>query len=155
MKLKTVETTVGLMVIATVASFIMLSLQVSGMTNFFKKEQGYIIRTQFSNVGGLKVRSKVAISGVTVGRVQSIELDPESFNATVELMLSSEIKVPDDSHASIFTAGLLGDNYVGLSPGFSPTHILANGVIPIEQTESAMVLEQLISKFVAGGSSKK
>jgi len=153
MKTRTVEITVGALMICAIASFLMLAIQVSGLNNIFKKDDGYILTSQFSNIGGLKVRSQVSIAGVNVGRVHAINLDKDNYHANVVMMIEPNIQLPEDTQASILTAGLLGDNYVGLSPGFSKEILKKGGVIPLEQTESALVLEQLISKFVAGNAS--
>lgn len=153
MKMRTVEITVGLFMVAGLLSLLMLALQVSGLGEFFHEEVGYKITAEFSNIGGLKPRAKVAIAGVTVGRVKKIQLEPKTFNAEVILLINPKrLKnyLPADTRASIMTAGLLGDNYIALVPGFSETEYLQdNSFIPIDNTDSAVVLEQLISKFVA------
>ncbi len=165
MKMKTVEISVGAFMVAGIAALLMLALQVSGMGNFFQKESGYQVRAAFSNIGGLKVRAKVSVAGVVVGRVVSVVLDPTSFDAEVIMIIDPKRlggKLPVDTRASIMTAGLLGDNYIALSPGFSEKNFLQEGsVITVDNTDSAVVLEQLISKFVAnqvsseGGSAPK
>ncbi len=153
MKIRTVETTVGFLVIAGVLSLLMLALQVSGLGSFTREAPGYKIKAAFSNTGGLKVRAKISVAGVVVGRVVSIQLDPTTFNAIVSMSLdpSDATKLPVDSRASILTAGLLGDNYISLTPGFSENEYLKEGdTISVSNTDSAVVLEQLISKFLAG-----
>jgi len=158
MKIRTIETTVGLFFIAGIISLLMLALQVSGLTNIFEEDNGYKVKAEFTNLGGLKVRAKVALAGVTVGRVTEIALDPESFNATVTLSIDPKRvqNLPEDTRASIFTSGLLGDNYISLTPGFDTTSFLKDGsMIVAENTDSAIVLEQLVSQFVAGQASKK
>ncbi|MDB6095735.1 MAG: organic solvent transporter substrate-binding protein [Francisellaceae bacterium] len=156
MKIRTLEISVGLFVLLAIGSLLMLALQVSGL-NFAKKTEGYTLKAEFSNIGGLKVRSKVAIAGVTIGRVTQIDLDPVSFNASVVMSIDKkENHIPEDSRAAILTAGLLGDNYIGLFPGFDNDAFLKDGSnIPLENTDSAIVLEQLISKFVSGQASSK
>lgn len=153
MKMRTVEITVGAFMLAGILSLLVLALQVSGLSNFYPETAGYKIKAEFSNIGALKVRAKVSIAGVVVGRVIGIELDPKSFNATVIMKIdprSMKDKLPADTRASIMTAGLLGDNYIALSPGFSETEFLQEGsVISSNNTDPAIVLEQLISKFVA------
>ncbi len=156
MKLRTVEITVGLIVIAGVLSLLMLAVQVSGLGSFTREAPGYKIKAAFSNIGGLKVRAKISVAGVVVGRVVHIELDPQTFNATVLMSLDPKAvaKLPNDSRASILTAGLLGDNYISLTAGFNDNEYLKEGdTITVSNTDSAVVLEQLISKFLAGQAS--
>jgi phospholipid/cholesterol/gamma-HCH transport system substrate-binding protein len=151
-KMRTVEIAVGALIIAGIASLLMLALQVSGLSNFYEKDTGYKVYAHFENIGGLKIRAKVSVAGVVVGRVCAIELDPTSFNAKVTLCLDADRadKFPADSQVSIMTAGLLGDNYIALVPGFNEGEYLAEGSnIPVENTHSALILEKLISRFLA------
>lgn len=151
-KMRTVEIAVGALIIAGIASLLMLALQVSGLTTLFKTENGYKVDAHFENIGGLKVRAKVSVAGVVVGRVTAITLDPQSFNAKVTLFLENGRcdKFPSDTQASILTTGLLGDNYITLTPGFNEEeHLKAGSVIPVENTHSALILEKLISRFLA------
>jgi len=153
MKMRTLETAVGAFVLAGILSLLMLALQVSGLNNFFREEPGFKVKAEFANIGGLKIKAKVTVGGVVVGRVVQVTLEPTTFVATVLLSIdSSKVKnLPLDTHASILTAGLLGDNYISLTPGFDDERFLKEGdVIPLGSTDSAIVLEQLISKFVAG-----
>lgn len=153
MKMKTVEITVGAFMVASLAALLMLALQVSGLSNFYREEPGYQVKAEFSNIGGLKVRAKVSVGGVVVGRVIHIGLEPQTFNAVATLVIDPKKvdKLPDDTRASILTAGLLGDNYIGLTPGFNEAEFLHEGsLIPVENTDSALVLESLVSKFLAG-----
>ncbi|MEY3182863.1 MAG: outer rane lipid asymmetry maintenance protein MlaD [Pseudomonadota bacterium] len=149
MKIRVVEVTVGAFVLAGILSLAMLALKVSGLHTVFQDDHGYHVRVEFSNVGGLKIRSKVTMGGVLVGRVSDISLDPESFNATVSLVIDNRFpNIPSDSRASILTAGLLGDNYISLAPGFSDTPLKEGDRIVLENTDSAMILEQLVEKFL-------
>ncbi len=153
MKMRTVEITVGALMVAGILSLLMLALQVSGLSHFFREEPGYRIKAEFANIGALKVRAKVSVAGVVVGRVVKIQLEPETFNATVWMAIDpmQVDKLPIDTRASILTAGLLGDNYISLLPGFNETEFLREGNnISIGNTDSAVILEQLISKFLAG-----
>lgn len=153
MKMRTVEITVGAFMIAAILALLMLALQVSGLGDFFREDAGYKIKAEFSNIGGLKPRAKVSIAGVVVGRVISIVLEPKSFNAEALIAIDPDKTngpLPIDTRASIMTSGLLGDNYIALTPGFSEAEFLKNNsVISLDNTDSAIVLEQLISKFVA------
>ena len=151
--MKTLETAVGTFVLAGILSLLMLALQVSGLSNFFKEEPGFKVKAEFTNVGGLKTKAKVTVGGVVVGRVVKVMLEPTTFLATVLFSIDSDkVKnLPSDTRASILTAGLLGDNYISLTPGFDEEHFLKEGdTISAGSTDSAIVLEQLISKFVAG-----
>ncbi len=157
MKARAVEVTVGLFVIAGIVSLLMLALQVSGLTHLFEEESGYKVKAEFTNLGGLKIRAKVSLAGVTIGRVTHIALEPESFYATVTLSIDPTRvqNLPEDTRASIFTSGLLGDNYISLTPGFSTSTLKEGSIIIAENTDSAVVLEQLISQFLAGQATKK
>jgi phospholipid/cholesterol/gamma-HCH transport system substrate-binding protein len=152
MKSRKIEIWVGLFVVITIAAFLMLALQVSGLSNFYSVKEGYIVKAAFSNIGGLKVRSKVTISGVTVGRVINISLernDVGEFEALALLMVNHDVAdIPDDSSAKILTSGLLGDNYIEIVPGQSKTYLKEASTI--ELTSQAVLLEDLISKFATG-----
>ncbi len=156
MKIKKLETWVGLFVVLGIVSFLMLALQVSGLSDFYSKDEGYIVKAAFSNIGGLKVRSKVTIGGVTVGRVMGIALQQNEYGeyqAIVSLSIEKRFtEIPSDSSAKILTAGLLGDNYVGIVPGQAPEFLIEGS--QIELTSQAILLEDLISKFAVGGNTK-
>lgn len=152
MKNRRIEVWVGLFVVLTIAALLMLALQVSGLSNFYSVKEGYIIKAEFNNIGGLKVRSKVTICGVTIGRVIKITLDKNEvgeFQALVLLTVDKDINIPDDSSAKILTSGLLGDNYIELVPGQSET--MLKDWSRIEMTSQALLLEDLVSKFATGG----
>ena len=149
MNSRKMEIGVGLFVSLAVLAFLMLALKVAdqGMQG---SGQTYELFAKFDNIGGLKVRSAVKVGGVTIGRVGSIELDPEDFTPVVRLVISEDYKnFPDTSSASILTAGLLGEQYIGFQPGFSfdGVEALAPGDF-IEDTKSALVLEDLIGQFL-------
>ena len=146
MQKKSTEITVGMFVAAGIAALFMLAMKVSNLAEFSEKE-GYQVVAEFENIGGLKVRSAVTMAGVRVGRVADISLDPESYNARVTLNLYSEFNnIPLDSSASIFTAGLLGEQYIGLEAG-AEEEFLQDGDV-LELTQSALVLEQVIGQFL-------
>lgn len=146
MSQRAVEGCVGLFLLATILSMLVLAFKVSGLTSFFNAE-GYIVSAAFDDIGQLKVRSAVKIGGVTVGEVTRIKLDPNSYRAIVTMRINSKVKdIPNDSTASILTAGLLGDNYIALNPMYSRV-FLKNGD-EIQDTHSAMILEKLIGQFM-------
>lgn len=143
---RTVESFVGLFLLATVLSLLVLAFKVSGLTSFFHSE-GYNISAAFDDIGQLKVRSSVKIGGVTVGEVTRIKLDPTTYKAVVTMRINSKVDdIPNDSSAAILTAGLLGDNYIALNPMYSNV-FLKNGD-EIQETHSAMILEKLIGQFM-------
>lgn len=149
MKTRIVEILVGLFLVLGIVALLVLALQVSGLTNFFEGKTGYDIRAEFSNIGGLKAKAKVVVAGVGVGRITEIHLNPKTFEASVTLRIDDKFReLPLDSKASILTSGLLGDNYIELTPGFEEDYLEDGSVIPVENTDSALLLEKLISKFM-------
>lgn len=145
-RIKAIEIGVGLFVVAGLAALFMLAMQVSNLSSM-SNDQGYEIIARFENVGGLKVRSPVSVGGVRVGRVAAIDFDMSTFEAVVRLRLSQVYdKFPKDTSARIFTAGLLGEQYVALEPG-GAEEVLAAGD-EIRLTQSALVLEQIIGQFL-------
>lgn len=153
MKMKRIEVWVGLFVVLGICALLMLAIQVSGLGDFYSAKQGYTVKAAFTNIGGLKVRSKVTIGGVTVGRVMDIELQQNSYDeyqAVVSMSIDDRVqKISADSSAKILTAGLLGDNYIGIVPGQSEEFLQEGSTI--ELTSQALLLEDLISKFAVGG----
>lgn len=146
MQSRTVEIWVGLFIAAGMAALFMLAMQVSNLT-VVSNDEGYKVTARFENISGLKVRSPVTVAGVRVGRVTDISFDPKTFEAVVTMRISNEYnQLPADSSASIFTAGLLGEQYVGLEPGGS-MDVLEDGS-EIMLTQSALILEQLIGQFL-------
>ncbi|HSX20716.1 MAG TPA: outer membrane lipid asymmetry maintenance protein MlaD [Gammaproteobacteria bacterium] len=152
MKNRKIEIWVGLFVVLSIAALLMLALQVSGLSNFYSAKGSYIVKASFTNIGGLKVRSKVTICGVTVGRVVNISLEKTEsgeYEALALLAIQNDFaKIPDDSSAKILTAGLLGDNYVEIVPGQSENFLKDWSLI--ELTSQAILLEDLISKLATG-----
>jgi phospholipid/cholesterol/gamma-HCH transport system substrate-binding protein len=143
---RTVESFVGVFLLAGIIALLVLAFKVSGLTSFFKTE-GYEVTAAFDDIGQLKIRSAVKIGGVTVGEVTGIKLDPQTFKAVVEMHINSKFNdIPTDSSASILTAGLLGDNYIAITPMYNP-QFLKNGDA-IEETHSAMILEKLIGQLM-------
>ena len=140
---------VGLFVALAIAATLMLAFNVAnqGMSG---NGETYRLYAKFDNIGGLKVRSAVKVGGVTIGRVDDIYLDTEDFTPVVVLSIFSEYnEFPETSSVSILTSGLLGEQYIGFQPGFSIDDIenLGDGDY-IEDTKSALVLEDLIGQFL-------
>ncbi|MFM2343635.1 MAG: outer rane lipid asymmetry maintenance protein MlaD [Pseudomonadota bacterium] len=135
---------VGLFVCCGVISLLFFALKVSHISQ--NNKNGYSIIARFDNIGTLKVGASVKSAGVIVGRVSKIIFNDKVFQAQVGLTLDQSYKFPKDSQLKIVTSGLLGDQYVGIDAG-ADTEILKNGDI-IEQTQSAIVLEDLIGKFL-------
>lgn len=143
---KTIEVLVGLFLLFAFFALMVLALKVSGLTNLFP-EDGYMVSAEFDDIGGLKVRAPIKIGGVQIGEVTDIRLDKETFKAIVKMKIAARHNsIPDDSTVSILTSGLLGDNYISLTPMYSKT-FLKNGSA-IEFTNSAMILEKLIGQFI-------
>lgn len=141
-----IESLVGLFLIFAAISLTILAFQVSGLTSLFP-EKSYAVTAAFDDIGGLKVRAPVKIGGVQIGEVAKIGLDPTTFKAVVTLNIHQRFNdIPDDSSAGIYTAGLLGDNYIAIAPMYN-TSYLKNGS-KIDMTTSAMVLEKLIGQFI-------
>lgn len=145
---KMMELGVGLFMLAGILGLVFLGLRVSGLT-FTSPGESYRLEANFANIGSLKPRARVTMAGVTVGRVAAIELDTEWYDARVILELDARLEnqLSRDTTAAILTAGLLGEQYVGLSVGGDP-ETLASGDI-IHDTQSAVVLEELIQQFVS------
>ena len=143
---RAIELGTGLFVLLGFAALFFLVTQVTSR-EFGLGQGGYRVTAAFDQVGGLKPGAPVSMSGVTIGRVESIAYDFSVYRALVTLRIEPKYdKIPDDSDASILTAGLLGGQYVGIGPGGSET-FFADGD-RIEFTQSAIVLENLISKFL-------
>jgi phospholipid/cholesterol/gamma-HCH transport system substrate-binding protein len=143
---RSVELGTGLFVLLGLAALFFLTTQTTGSDNFAASD-AYKVFARFENVGSLKNRAPVSMSGVTIGRVTSIAFDPERLEATVSFVIDSKYaKIPDDSDASILTSGLLGSQYIGLQPGGSDTYLEEGSEIQL--TQSAIVLETLISKYL-------
>jgi phospholipid/cholesterol/gamma-HCH transport system substrate-binding protein len=141
-----IESLVGLFLLVAVTAMAVLAFKVSGLTNLFPTKS-FVVTAAFDDIGGLKVRSPVKLGGVQVGEVSAIELDPATFKAIVKLKIEDQFnEIPDDSSAGIYTAGLLGDNYIAITPMYSKTS-LKNGS-KIQYTNSAMILEKLIGQFI-------
>lgn len=143
---RAVEIGTGLFVLLGFAALFFLVTQITNR-QLSLGDSGYRLEAHFDNVGGLKPGAPVSMAGVTVGRVESIDYDQSEFKAVVRLRIDGRFdRIPDDSDASIFTAGLLGGQYIGLGAGGSETYFRDGGRIAF--TQSAIVLENLISKYL-------
>lgn len=143
---RVLEISVGVFVAVGIAALLVLAVNVSNVGGFSSGQQ-YTVTASFDNISGLKARSQVAIAGVTVGRVVDITVDPVTFEAVVEMTIDSQFdEVPIDSSVGIYTAGLLGEKYVGIEPGGAPDFLEEGSVIRL--TQSSIVLEKLISQFL-------
>ncbi len=142
---RTTETLVGLFVLLGMAALLFLALKAANLASF-STEPTYALAARFDNIGGLKVRAPVRSAGVTVGRVTAITLDPKTFQGVVAMDIRQGFRFPKDSSAKILTAGLLGDQYIGLEPGGDPADLAPGAVIT--QTQSALVLENLIGQML-------
>ena len=152
MRTRTLEMAVGLFLVAGFVALFFLAIKVSGLSEETSRPS-YRLYTSFQNAGGLTVRAKVTMAGVAIGRVSSITLDPKTLKAKVALDIYKDVNsIDNDSVASILTAGLLGEKYIGIVPG-AGDEILKDGD-EIEQTQSSLVLEDLIGKFLSSMSNK-
>ena len=143
---KSIETLVGLFVLLGALALVFLALRAANLASFVNNGDTYVVQARFDNIGGLKPRAPVRSAGVVVGRVTKIGLDPVRFQGLVTMELQREFQFPKDSSAKILTSGLLGDQYVGLEPGGSLDNLEPGQVI--SQTQSAVVLENLIGQFL-------
>ncbi|MFP4129180.1 MAG: outer membrane lipid asymmetry maintenance protein MlaD [Halorhodospira sp.] len=147
MNQRLVEMGVGLFVVAGLAALLVLALQVSGLAEL-RQGAGYHVTAKFENVGSLREQAPVSMAGVRIGRVEAIELDPESHRATVRMRIKARYdSIPADSTAAIYTAGLLGEQYVGIQPGWESER-LGDGD-RVTDTQSAVVLERLLGQFLS------
>jgi len=143
---RAMEIGVGMFVAAGLGALFVLAMKVSNLSAFSQSD-GYEIVARFENIGGLKVRSPVTAGGVKVGRVAAIGYDSERYEAVVRLAIEPQYdRLPRDTSASIFTAGLLGEQYVGLEPGGDERFLVSGDEIRI--TQSALVLEQVVGQFL-------
>lgn len=153
MKIRQVEIAVGAFMAAGLIALFFLAMQVSNLSAFTTGE-GYEVTARFDNIGGLKVRSPVAMAGVRLGRVVEIRYDQSSYEALVTLRIESQYdQIPDDTFAKIYTSGLLGEQYIGLDPGGSEEMLADGGEITM--TQSALVLEEIIGQFLFSKAEEK
>ncbi len=143
---KGVEIGVGVFVALGLAALLMLAMKVSNLAELTAPD-GYQLSARFDNIGGLKVRAPVTMGGVRIGRVTEIGFDDTTYQAVVRFSVDPHyVRIPLDTSASIYTAGLLGEQYIGLEAGAEETFLAEGGEIAL--TQSAIVLEQVIGQFL-------
>ncbi len=143
---RAVEVGTGLFVALGMAAIFFLTTQTAGSDNFSASDS-FSVTARFENVGSLKDKAPVSMSGVTIGRVTSVVFDPASLDAVVTFVIDSQYdRIPEDSDASILTSGLLGSQYIGLQAGGSEFSLEEGS--EIQFTQSAIVIENLISKYL-------
>ncbi len=147
MKRRSMDILVGLFVLAGIGALFFLALRAANLGSFVVSD-GYELRANFDNIGGLKERAPVRSAGVVVGRVDSIDFDTQSFRADVRLSMDSRYRFPKDSSVKILTAGLLGEQFIGIEAGADEKLLAAGDTVML--TQSAVVLENLISQFLYG-----
>lgn len=145
MQSKSIDVWVGLFVLAGLAALLFLALKAGNLASF-STESTYRVVARFDNIGGLKPRAPVKSAGVVVGRVAGIRFDDKTYNAVADIDLETRYKFPKDSSAKILTSGLLGEQYLGLEAGGDSAMLASND--RIGNTQSAVVLENLISQFL-------
>lgn len=143
---RTVEFSVGVFMVLGIIALVLMALRVSGLSMDDASET-YTVKARFDNLGGLNERAKVSMAGVTIGRVTKIYLDDEWYSAVVEMEINKSMStLTKDTSAAILTAGLLGEKYIGLSVGAEEDFLKEGDWI--EDTQSALVLEELIGRFL-------
>mgnify|MGYP003510918609 FL=1 len=153
MQSRSLEIGVGLFLLAGLLALLLLALRVSGLSAVSSGDT-YKLYAHFDNIAGLTVRAKVTLAGVTIGKVTAIDLDRDSYTGRVTMEVEKRVNnLPTDSTASILTAGLLGEKYIGISVGGEEEVLEADGVI--NDTQSALVLEDLIGKFLINSVNKE
>ncbi|BAU72652.1 outer membrane lipid asymmetry maintenance protein MlaD [Metapseudomonas furukawaii] len=153
MQIRTLEIGVGLFLLAGLLALLLLALRVSGLS-YGASGDTYKLYAHFDNIAGLTVRAKVTMAGVTIGKVTAIDLDRDSYTGRVTMEVEQRVdNLPADSTASILTAGLLGEKYIGISVGGDDELLKDGGTI--RDTQSALVLEDLIGKFLLNSVNKE
>ena len=149
---RSVEIGTGLFVLLGMSSLFFLTTQTTGGDDF-KAESVYTVEARFENIGSLRERAPVTMSGVTIGRVTDVSFDPVMMEAVVKFVVDARFdQIPDDSDAAILTSGILGSQYIGLQAGGSDLYLEDGSEIMF--TQSAIVLENLIGKFLVNAGSK-
>ena len=140
-----IDVWVGLFVLLGAAAILFLALKSANLLSI-SFQSNYLVSARFDNIGGLKRQAAVKSAGVVVGRVDSVTFDDKTFQATVTLSLESRYQFPKDSSLKILTSGLLGEQYIGIEAGSEEKNLAAGDTV--QSTQSAVVLENLISKFL-------
>ena len=145
-KQRSIEVIVGAFMAAGLVALFFLAMKVSNLSAAGDVD-GYRISARFANVGSLKARAPVTMAGVRIGRVEDVRFDKATYEGVVTMRIDPKVDtIPDDTFANVFTAGLLGEQYVGLEPGGSENYLVEGDVI--EHTQSALILEQMIGQFL-------
>ncbi len=143
---RTQEIAVGVFVAVGLAALVMLAMKVSNLSSL-SDQDGFEVIARFENIGGLKERAPVTVAGVRIGRVKTVIYDDKSYDALVTLSIAAKHnQLPEDTSASILTAGLLGEQYIALEPGGAETMLKSGGEIKL--TQSAFILEQMVGQFL-------
>ncbi|MCG2654024.1 MAG: outer membrane lipid asymmetry maintenance protein MlaD [Hydrogenophaga sp.] len=157
MNKRSTEILVGLFVVLGALGLLFLALKAANLGSFTNGGETYVVQARFDNIGGLKARAPVRSAGVNVGRVTSVVLDTQTYQGLATMEINQNVVFPKDSSAKILTSGLPGDQYIGIEPGGDINNLKGGDMIT--QTQSAMVLENLIGQFLfdkaAGGGESK
>jgi phospholipid/cholesterol/gamma-HCH transport system substrate-binding protein len=145
MERTTLDLWVGIFVVAGLTALAVLALKV-GNLNTYNMSETYELQAYFSNIGGLKSQASIKSSGVLIGRVAQISLDPKRYEAKVTMNIDKRYQFSKDTFANILTSGLLGEQYIGLNPGGEEEFLKAGD--EIKKTQSAIVLEDVIGRFL-------
>jgi len=151
-----VEVIVGIFIVIAFLCLLFLAFRVSGLQTYSGRSV-YYVKAHFENIGDLAVRAPVSVAGVKVGQIKAIDLNPTTFNAIVTMAINKKYNhIPVDSTASIYTAGLLGSNYISISPGYAGQYLRDGS--SMKETNSALILQNLIGQllysFSGGGANK-
>ena len=152
-KTKNLEIMVGVFVFLGLASLVVLAFNISNLGSSLSSPSVYAVQAHFDNVGGLRTRAKVTLSGVNIGRVISVGYDSKFSRALVRMEIDTQYKLSSDTQASIYTAGLLGEQYISLEPG-AEDEVLTDGD-SIYLSQSALVLEEIVGKVLVNLTTKK
>lgn len=146
MRMRYIELSVGAFMVLGIIAMVLMAFRVSGLASQSYGDT-YTLKARFENLGGLTERAKVSMAGVTIGRVTRVSLDPEWYAAVVEMEVSkSMMTLSKDTSAAITTAGLLGEKYISLTVGAEEEYLQDGDWI--EETQSALILEELIGRFL-------
>lgn len=144
-KQRAIEVAVGIFIIIAILCLIFLAIRVSGLTDS-SYSNTYKVTADFENIGDLKNRSPVRIAGVSIGKITDIELNSQTYQAVVTMEIAGKDKIPLDSTANIYTSGLIGSNYISITPGFSEQYLKNGGVIA--RTNQALILQNVIGQLL-------